>query len=99
MTNSEGSMLVYLAGALGAPPDDVETFAAKARDNVEQPSADYLQAIEQLLGLAREADPNQGPGYRRRLVALARDWQVVSRRSDAYPLNAAKSAVLTALDY
>jgi hypothetical protein len=92
-------MLVYLAGALGAPPDDVETFSAKAREIIEQPSADYLQAIEHLLKLVQEAGPNQGRGYRQRLLALARDWKVVSRRSDAYPLNAAKSAILTALDY
>jgi hypothetical protein len=92
-------MLVYLAGAVGHRPSDAEEFKRKALDVPARPSKEYSQAIDRMLELVESADPSHGDGYRQRLLGLARDHKVVSGYSPEYPLNAAKSAILTALDY
>lgn len=99
MDHSENAMLVYLAGAVGAAPTEADVFQLKARKVSARPSKQYLDAIDNLLQLVQKADPSEARGYRERLLGLARDNRVVSRSSSDYPLNAAKSAVLTALDY
>lgn len=91
-------MLVYLAGAVGARPSEAEYFKRKALDVPVQPSQAYSDAIDRMLELAQAADPTR-VGYRQRLLKLARDHEIVSRCSPEYPLSAAKSAILTALDY
>ncbi len=99
MDQSESSMLVYLAGAVGAMPEEAGAFKEKAVATFDKPTKQFVDAIDHLLALAKEADPSQGRDYRRRLLRLARDHKIVSRTSDEYPLSAAKSAILTALDY
>jgi hypothetical protein len=99
MDHSENSMLVYLAGALGARPTAVAEFTNKALHYRDEVSETYRKAIGHLTELVAAANPTKSDGYRHRLLGLARDHEVVSRYSDGYPLSAAKSAILTALDY
>ena len=99
MNQSESSMLVYLAAAVGAAPKEAGTFKEQALAICPTPSDQFLEAVEKLLALVQDADPSRVLGYRKRLLNLARDHKIVSGASAEYPLSAAKSAILTALDY
>ncbi len=92
-------MLVYLAGAVGHLPLEAEEFKTKALTVHHEPTSFYREAIDRMIDMVREADPALARGYRHRLLALARDHCVVSRHAPEYPLMAAKSALLVALDY
>lgn len=99
LNQSESSLLVYFAAAVGAMPKEADTFKEQALAILPKPSGQFLEAVDKLLTLVQDADPSQVLGYRKRLLRLARDRKIVSQTSCEYPLSAAKSAILTALDY
>lgn len=99
MQDSEDDLLVYLAGAVGADPDKLDEFRAIVLEGSGVPSSEFLLAIDELFALAREAQRSPGQSYRHRLVDLARDRRLVSCHDPRFPRNAAKFAIMTALDY
>ncbi|MCZ7681143.1 MAG: hypothetical protein M5U28_21100 [Sandaracinaceae bacterium] len=99
MKDSEDDLLVYLAGSVGADPAKADEFRSMVLEGSASPSKEFLLAIDEMLGLAREAERRKGRSYRERLVDLARDRRVVSGADPQFPLNAAKFAILTALDF
>lgn len=104
MTSSESSMLVYFAGPAAARTDLIPEFRAKTLSIYENPSKDFVEALDHVEKLVKDAmrHPRDSAAdfmFRRKLCACCRDVKVVSGKSPEYPLMAAKSAILVANDY
>lgn len=99
MKDSEDDLLVYLAGSVGTDPDKLAEFRAIVLEGSGIPSNEFLLAIDELFALSRQAQRAPGCSYRHTLVDPARDRRVVSGHDPQFPRNAAKFAIMTALDF
>lgn len=103
MTRSESMMLVNFAAVAIYSPESIPEIRPKALGSFMNPSPDLVLAMDQIERIIKEAQDHfkEAPPwllFRRKLINLCRDVQIVSKHAPEYPLSAAKSAILNACD-